>query len=284
MSVKLMVKNLDDPDKCTVTGEGFGLQVATGQSLAPFGFPRATGYHPALWAAINDVYGRPPNDAYATEPTGGQHGGGAFTAWRVPQCQVKQTFKSAKLVSLDAKPEILSAVLHDNSGNDKEASFHAGLTREISDSAERTHETHWTAGYSLTVGVEVGNEASAVKASVEQTFSFEGGESKSETKSMTHTLSAEMSSDVVVEPRSKKRSVLYAAFGKAVIDVTYDLELIGNMYIYYKKSLYNHGHHVFCKIDQLIDKRPKSFKKHAEATERIEIGVYGDSYVRVENA
>ena len=284
MSVKLFVKNLDDKDKCTVTGEGYGLKVATAQTLKPFGFPRATTYHPELWAAINKVFGRVPNDAWCTMPTGPQHGGGAFQAWRTPECQVKQTFKSAKLVSLDAKPEILSAVLHDNSDNDKEASFHAGLTREISDTAERTHETHWTAGYSLTVGVEVGNEASGVKASVEQTFSFEGGESKSETKSMTHTLSAEMSSDVVVDPHQKKRSVLYAAFGKAVIDVTYDLELIGNVYIYYKKSLHNMGHHVFCNVDRLIDARPHAFKKHAEATERIEIGVYGDSYVRVENA
>lgn len=284
MSVKLMIKNLDDPKKCTVTGEGFGIKTVGGESAKAFGLVRATTYHPALWAAINRVFGRPPNDAWMSMPTGPQHGGGAFEACRKKECQVIQTFKSAELVSLTAEPEILSSVLHDNSDNDAEASFHAGLTREISDTAERTHETHWSAGYSLTVGVEVGNEASGVKASVEQSFTFEGGESKSETKSKTHTLSAEMSSDVTVGAHEKKRSVLYAAFGKAVIDVTYDLELIGNLYIYYKKGLANRGNHVFCEIDEIIDHSKGAFKKHAECTERITVGVYGDSYVRVENA
>jgi len=288
MAVKLMIRDLDDPDRCRIEGVGFDLKTPSEKDVRAFGLLRETGYHPGAWEACRYILGRVPNDMWLGDPTGNQFGSKGYELnehWK--HCQVRRTFKSGRIVSLDTEPEILSAVRHDNSHNSDPGTFQAGLSRDVADTIERSHESSMTHGFALTLGVELGSEASGVKAKVETTYSMEASESDAVTKGKTKTLSANLGTEVEVPAGKVKRSVLYAAFGRAVFDVTYDLELIGDAYFYFKKAVPNIGHHANVDVVELRRIMREVYDKNAPATvqanERLEIGVFGDSYASLED-
>jgi len=272
MAVKLIIKDLDDPQKCRVEGAGFDVRpVKDAKDLKPFALPGETGYHPHLWGAAAHFYGRPPNDFYCDEGTG---------------AQLRRTFRSARILSMRADPEIISAVRLDNEDNGDDGQFDAGVSRNVANTAERTHGGHVTLGWSLTVGVEIGGEAAQAKSKVEQTWSFEAGYEYSQSKSDTKELGANIGTSVTLKPGQVKRSVLYAAFGEAEIEVEYDIELIGYGRFRYKKGLPNIGNNAGQDLYQLRKRlREQGYDSPhiVQARERVEIGVFGDSYARLED-
>jgi len=289
MSVKLIIRDLDDPERCRVEGTGFDVKAVDEKAAQAFGLLRATGYHPGAWEACRYILGAPPNDMWLGEPTGDQGGGKMYELnahWK--PCQVRRTFKRAQIISLDTTPAVLAAVRHDNSHSSLEATYHAGLESEFADHAEIETWSSLTNGFSLTLGVEVGNEASAVKGKVETTYSMEAASGKNKTKGKSRAFTTEEGVEVTIPAGRVMRSIRYAAFGAAVFDVTYELSLVGDAYAYYKKGLPNIGHHATVDVEELRRIMREVYGKNApatvEATDRVEIGIFGDSYTSLEDA
>jgi len=288
MAVKLFVRDLDDPERCRVEGEGFDLKAPDEQSVKAFGLRRETGHHPVIWEASKYIFGHPPNDMWIGQPTGGQFGGKGYEMndhWQQPQ--LRRTFRRGQIVSLDTTPEILAAVRHDNSHSSIEGDYEASLEREVFDTIEVNDETSLSVGYSITVGVELGSEASGVKAKVESTLSTEATKTQGETKANGKTLKANQGVSVVVPPHRVMRSVLYAAFGQAVFNVTYEMALIGDAYFYFKRGIPGKGHHLTCPLPELRRVMRDVYGHPApdvvEARQRVAIGVFGDSYSALED-
>ena len=203
MGIKLFIRDMDDPQKCRVEGQGFDVRAATEKDGKAFGLPRATGYHPQIWEAAKYIFGRAPNDMWLSDPTGGQFGGKGFELnehWR--QGTVHREFLKADIVSIDTTPEILSAVRHDNSHNSDPGTFDASLSREVADTLERSSSDSLMNGFALEIGLEFTGktQATETKASIKTTYSMEATHEESETKSNTRTLSAGLGTSVTVAP------------------------------------------------------------------------------------
>jgi len=289
MAVKLMVRDLDDPQKCRVEGTGFDIATVDDKIARAFGLRRETGYDPKLWEASKYIFGRPPNDMWLSDPTGGQFRGKGYEInedWE--PVVMRRTFRSAKILSLDTTPEILAAVRHDNSKSSVAAPFNASLSREVANSLEISEETSLAIGISHTVGVEVGSEASGVKAKAETTISTEASRSQGKTEGKTKTLTAGQGVEVTVPAGKIMRSVLYAAFGQAAFLVYYDVELSGDAYFYFKKAGWDgKGHHRTVPVQELLRVMRDAYNYPAPAqvtaSARVEIGVFGDSYTALED-
>lgn len=281
MAIKLLVRDLDNPEKCRVDGVGFDLKIVGDQDANQFGLPCHTGYHDPAWIGVRNLLGRLPNEMHLCEKTGGQFMGYAFSSNGKDPCQVRRTFKSAKILSLSTKPEVLDSVRHDNTDNSDEGEFTANLGRTVEDTIEKSTSTSLSLGYSLTVGVEVGSEASGVKAKVESTYSFEASYEKSQSRSYSKSFTSEIGTQVKVPPHKCKRSVLYAAHGQAEFEVEYEYELFGEVYLYYKKSLHNVGHHAFVNVKDLL--KVMGREDRVIGKELVSIGIYGDSYSKIED-
>jgi len=292
MAVKLVFLDLDKPDAMRVEGAGFGLKLADEQSCRQFGLVRASTYHPQIWEAAKYIFGRAPNEMWLNDPTSiknvnEEFGGKGYEInqdWR--PCQVRQTFHSARVLSQDAEPKAVYAVRHDNSDNSDEGEFNAGLNYSEENTAERSHGGHTTVGFALEISAEVGGEATQSKVGVKETWSFETGREWNTTKSNAVALSAGLGTVVKVKPHEEKRSVLYAAFGGAEVDVTYSMELVGDAYFYFRKALNGQHHHVV-DVEELRRVMRDAYGLNAPATtlatERVSIGMFGDCYSRIED-
>lgn len=232
MSIKLQINNFGSKD-ANVTGSGYCEREVTQEWMDKHGFNLAIenngGGHSFLKPAI---------------------GGGRVGAWSFKPrkdkgskgCILQCEFDSAELVDFNTDKD--RSLVYDEFTNETERDQERSiaLARSVQNTFTRGSSTTFTAGLSVTVGVEYGNELSAVKGKVETTASFETSLETNEERSKTVDLGVDQSLTATVPPGKTYALQQSAGFGYALFKVRYKFTFTGEAWIgqYHGKKRWTH--------------------------------------------
>lgn len=240
MPISLSLQLRDDLDSSEVDVSGFNLKAFDDQSAGVFGIPRqivGKGSDSALWNAIKNWWGRPPDEFVTSDPVKGSHAHNVPKSWtpyadswgEENQVRVEQKAVGVHLIETTGSVDsIVTANIRNY--NDK---VMPGQEAELSynEEVEDTRYNENTAGMSLTNGMEVtvGGEFAGFKGEAKRTveFTVEASHTRGHSKAVTKGRAIRLKAEVDAEPNSIYPVSVLVGRGSLKVKVDYEYRLMG---------------------------------------------------------
>jgi hypothetical protein len=234
MAITVHIVASDTADHSSVIASGPIIHIITDQERTLFGITDAP-----LKRAVNDYFGKSPNDAYVKSPT---PWGDLYSTYGWPQVQTRLDIiqSETKVLGITSEPVILGTQVFENN-TDGPATFDANITDDVSE----TVETNWSDTYGFEVGQSISYGVSFggvnIGGETSMSFSADFGVGGSESQEVTVSMGSGVS--VVIPAHESRTATLSASRGTLQVQVTYQVSLTGDTAVNYNPTY--DGHHFY---------------------------------------
>ena len=225
-----------------------------------------------LKSAVDDYFGRTPDDAYLHKPT---PWGDLYTRYGWPQVKSTMNVISAEVLEMTSEPVALASRRFDNN-HSTPATFNA----DLSDTVTESTESNWSETYGFEVGqtISYGVEFSGVNIGGETSMSYsqEFGRGGSQSKEVSISTTSGVSFELA--PGEQAEVEMTGSRGVLKVQLTYEITLSGDTAVNYNPT--HKGHHFWAlPINAVLESagKPTSFTM----TEVIEVGYYSNGEISV---
>lgn len=294
MGIRLSLFLGNSLEESSVEASGFELSPLTRELADAVGLPRGGPNYPkysseadALWACMNNWWGRFPNEIYLADPVDGSSardvpgkGWTPFADRGMPGVRIEKRAVGARLIGIDGKPDAVGTAevkcppdaLTNQTG-------HKTITKGVTVQHSVTNEVNWnvTFGQSLEINVEAKPEG--IGAGMTRRFSLDisRGGSRSKTKSKAENVEVSETVNYDVPPGRRRLYTMSISRGAAIVEIDYDMVMSGDFTVYYRRPLRGNESMIDQPVQGLMDfiGRPMSHR----IKERREIGLVSDGSI-----
>lgn len=225
-----------------------------------------------LKAAIAQLHGKSPNDAYLHSPT---PWGDLYTTYDWPQVQAVLDVASVTITGITSEPVIVAQQNFKNSSS-VAATFNCGISQSVANTSSSTWTQTNTQTFSQKITYKIGLPGAGGGGETSWTYAQALGESTTETK--TVTVGTTSGVVITLQPGQSAISVLSASRGVMKVRVVYRVHLIGDTATNYNPTY--QGHHFWAMpIGRVM--QAGNISNVQTVTEDMEVGFYADSTIEV---
>lgn len=281
-------------EKSSVEASGFELAPLNGELADAFGLPRGgpnyveySSAADALWACMNNWWGRFPNEIYLADPVNGSRArdvpGANWTPFAdrgMPGVRIEKRAVGARLIAIEGQPDAVGTAevkcppdaLTNQTG-------HKTITKGVSVGHSVTDEVNWSVTFGQSLSVEVEAKPEGIGAGMTRSFSLDiqAGGSKSKTRSTTENVSVSETVNYDVPPGRRRLYTMSVSRGSAIVEIDYDMIMSGAFTVYYKKPLRGNESMIDQDVKGLMDWINQPMVRRV--TERREIGLVSDGTI-----
>ena len=250
MGIRVNLYLGDTLEDSGVKASGFELAAITREQARAFGLPWnvvGSGSHDGVWEFLRQRTGRVPNEYYVSDPVDGSdvanvpsRGWTPFEDRLMTGVQIEKRAVGARLINIEGQPDAVTAdevecpigALTNQTGS-------TVLTKSVRVGHSVTSESNWsiTFGQSLEINVEAKPEG--IGAGMTRSFSLDiqrgGSTAKTHFRDEEESVSKQIDFDV--PPGRKRIYSMSVSRGSAIVDIDYEMHVIGQFSAFYKKPL-----------------------------------------------
>lgn len=250
MGVRVNLYLGDTLEESSVEASGFELAAITREQAKAFGLPWnvvGKGYHNGIWGYLNATTGRVPNEFYVADPVDGSDvanvpskGWTPFEDRGLTGVQIEKRAIRARLIRIDGKPDaVTSDEVECPPGAKTHQTGSTTLEKSVTVGHSVTSEQNWSITFGQKLEVNVEAKPEGIGAGMTRSFSLDiqrgGSRSKTHSRDETETVSKSVNFDV--PPGRKRIYSMSVSRGSAIVDIDYEMHLIGICTAWYKKPL-----------------------------------------------
>ena len=300
MGVKIGLIMGDSLESTKATATGFELLPITEKAAKEFGIKREErGAHWPTWEVVKNHFGRYPDWWFATECPSGPPWNKKPKDWEkldhgllyeelgAPMSELPRIEKKAvscRILSVESEPAVFASRSYRKPSKWADhADFTVELSQTESVSHSRSSSSSWSMEASTTVGVEIGGEASQVKAKVETTVSFGYSQETTREQSATSEVSVSDSVSTGFGPDTPPNAALIASLqgskGKIIVEVEYVCRLVGSGIVWYEQKHLNGRKAHFLSLETLLKDLGQPTERRIKDT--LDLGFVSDGMIIV---
>ncbi len=269
MGINISIVAGQDKSASTVNASGTIQDVISFDERVTFGLGDKQ-----LKDAVNEYFGKSPNDAYLCSPT---PWGDLYEKYSWPQVQRVLVVQKAEILGITSEPVIVKTQEFENSSSVK-GTFNVAITESVNN----TTSSSWNNVSTLSVGQKfkygVKFLGSGAEGETSLSFSQSWGKGGQESKSITVGSTAGVS--VELNPGESIVAQLSASRGVMKVRIHYNAYLIGNSAVNYNPK---HKEHHFWSLGIRGVMSKAGISNSKKTTEDIEIGYYSNSKIELKD-
>ena len=250
MGIRINLFLGDTLEESSVEASGFELAGITRDQAKAFGLPWnvvSKGSHDAIWGFLRNQTGRVPNEYYIADPVDGSDianvpskGWTPFEDRGMTGVQIEKRAVGARLIRIDGQPDAVTAdevecpvgALTNQTGS-------TTLEKSVTVGHSVTSEQNWSITFGQTLEINVEAKPEGIGAGMTRSFSLDiqrgGSRSKSHSREEQETVSKAVNFDV--PPGRRRIYSMSVSRGSAIVDIDYEMHMIGEFSAFYKKPL-----------------------------------------------
>lgn len=215
-------------------------------------------------------FGKAPNDAFLHSPT---PWGDLYKTYNWPQVQVNLVVKSASILGITSKPQIVNTQKFSNNSSVK-GNFNVAITQQVNN----TSQSSWSSSDKISVGQKISYSIGFLGGETSLNYEHSWGQGGSESKSIMLGTSSGVS--VTLDPGESILAELSASRGALKVRLVYNAYLTGSCAVNYNPTF--KGHHFWAlNIGSLLS--AGGIANSVEITEDIDIGFFGNSAINIKD-
>lgn len=266
MGIEISIQAGLTPDTSKATGSGHQQHVITDAEVKSFKITDVP-----LKAAIAQLHGKSPNDAYLHSPT---PWGDLYTTYDWPQVQAQLEVESVTITGITSNPVIVAQQTFKNSSS-VPATYNCGISQSVANTSSSTWTETNTQTFSQKINYKIGILGMG-GGETSWTYAQALGESTTETQTVTVGTTSSVS--LTLQPGQSVVSVLSASRGVMQVRVVYSVHLIGDTATNYNPTY--QGHHFWAMPIGSVMQAGKIANLQT-VTEDMEVTFYSSSTIDV---